>query len=1323
SANAVDEYAVTDGDGTLIGSTAVITNALGLTGAYEGVSVDLTGTACEFISGATEFRIYAWGRGTNATENTRAAIDKVVLFGNESNDSGRNSYFWMTLKPQAGTETGADTDLELANGYRKVDLSSPDLSCTRVDSGSNWVYQITWAGNNLVGGDDAETLQFNVVVDAFSGADYTYVADDAVVTSLGDASALTDVDNYWGVDGDSDLDAGESIRMTQQDVTMNGADLASNGLVLVERAFTNMKVLETNGGNSHKIIFGVGTNLATASFSAPTESYDVSGESFSVTGAGSNVGSRQWAISEVSFRLVVRNPALTEEDPDYPFSDIAEGHAYGPTPYEPTTSNKLAQAFPRFSWDIIPRTMLVRKGSNSFTDDEAERMANRYDFVVLEKANGSIEGYHDKASALKAFNPDIKVVFYWNSRIYYGHYGVDDSINDHWDEYIDPDFMIRGWPTYQRSNPDFIDWWVGVGHKMMGLVAGYATDGTTSFIPSPIDGYFIDKTGVPASMLQPLYEGSPDHKFCMNNNGDNRTRLPYLDGTYREGWTGGGNPTAIATAIALAQESGRNGKLTMLRNPYSGSSPRDMEDGVDFSLGIYLTYADEYAYFYHQASVDATDAGWQWLTDYYDQFQRPLGQPLGDAVREGWIYTRSFERCDVFLELETDSGGKQSRILWKNDIGSPALAGSGASRTDDTYTLQGCGTLSGSSDQFFYLSDLHYGNGTISACIDHLDAAHADARAGVMFRERTEPTALDYTDTEYVDACVAAYSNGTVLAAGARTVAVLRDSAGQMNMVYRSATNGVLQTAGTLGPAFGPYAKLVRSGDTFTGYSSADGLSWTTIAQVTLPLAEKIEMGMAVTSGENTALAEAMFSGFERIESAPTAAAQSVTTDEDTAVAITLSGSDGVGSTNFIYTVISPPAHGTLSGTAPNLTYTPETNFFGADAFSFSVNDGFAESEEAAVSITVEPMDDAPVAHDLLVGTTKDLPVNITLAGTDPDGSNLTYRVVSLPTNGTLSGTAPDLLYTPAQLGSDHFTFDVDDGSATSGVATVTIDVTPFIYRDFFDGDGLDVNTAGVGGGAANTTLNSPASWSDDGDATYSAGGNYQDAALLYSTNAFQSTGGFELTVYYTCNNVATSGRNLFGFGLLEDAGSFSQNSSPFAEVASVYSIGVNLITESGVPRGLNFTDGSTVTALDGATFTAGAATPVVIRIEADGIGGADWSYSIDGTMEAAGHLDRFDFSRSFHFAAYGQDNERTKIIHSVELERLPEPGRYAVWAAGFGLEDEGALAGADADGDGYENLTEYALGMNPTNSDAGSRDWNNIWTEGGTNWFEYIHY
>jgi hypothetical protein len=376
SEDSVDEYAVTDGLGNLIGNAAVITNAVGLTGAYDGVSIDLTGTEVEFIAEPTEFRIYAWGRGTNATANTLAAIDKVALYGDVSNDSGRNSYFWMTLKPQAGTANGADTDLVLANGYRSVDLSSPDLSCARVDKGSNWVYQIRWAGNDLIDGDDAEVLEFNVVVDAFSGADYSYVANDGTVTSLGNASSPSDVNNRWGVGGDYDIDAGQSIRMTLQEFRVDATDLAAKGLVLVDHEFSTMKVLETNGGYAHKIIFGVGTNLPTASFNVPSESYDVSGNSFSVTGAGSNTDAREWAISQVSFSFVVRNPELMEEDPEYPFSDIAGGHAYGATPYEPTPTNKLAQAFPVFSWDRIPRTMLIRKGGTSFTDDEARRIAS-----------------------------------------------------------------------------------------------------------------------------------------------------------------------------------------------------------------------------------------------------------------------------------------------------------------------------------------------------------------------------------------------------------------------------------------------------------------------------------------------------------------------------------------------------------------------------------------------------------------------------------------------------------------------------------------------------------------------------------------------------------------------------------------------------------------------------------------------------------------------------------------------------------------------------------------------------------------------------------
>jgi len=53
------------------------------------------------------------------------------------------------------------------------------------------------------------------------------------------------------------------------------------------------------------------------------------------------------------------------------------------------------------------------------------------------------------------------------------------------------------------------------------------------------------------------------------------------------------------------------------------------------------------------------------------------------------------------------------------------------------------------------------------------------------------------------------------------------------------------------------------------------------------------------------------------------------------------------------YTVVTGPAHGTLTGEAPNLTYTPHADYNGADSFTFIANDGQADSNEATVSITI----------------------------------------------------------------------------------------------------------------------------------------------------------------------------------------------------------------------------------------------------------------------------------------------------------------------------------------------------------------------------------
>lgn len=96
--------------------------------------------------------------------------------------------------------------------------------------------------------------------------------------------------------------------------------------------------------------------------------------------------------------------------------------------------------------------------------------------------------------------------------------------------------------------------------------------------------------------------------------------------------------------------------------------------------------------------------------------------------------------------------------------------------------------------------------------------------------------------------------------------------------------------------------------------------------------------------------------------STPIANAQSVTTDEDVNVAITLSGTDADGD-SLSYTIITQPVNGILSGTAPDLTYTPNANFNGGDSFTFVVNDGTADSVEATVTITVNPVNDVPAAN------------------------------------------------------------------------------------------------------------------------------------------------------------------------------------------------------------------------------------------------------------------------------------------------------------------------------------------------------------------------
>jgi hypothetical protein len=182
------------------------------------------------------------------------------------------------------------------------------------------------------------------------------------------------------------------------------------------------------------------------------------------------------------------------------------------------------------------------------------------------------------------------------------------------------------------------------------------------------------------------------------------------------------------------------------------------------------------------------------------------------------------------------------------------------------------------------------------------------------------------------------------------------------------------------------------------------------------------------------------------------------------------------------YQIISGPAKGTLSGTVPNLTYTPNLNVSGTDSFSFRASDGKANSNTATISITISPVNDAPVANAQTIAATAGTPVGIVLSATDADGESLTFSIVGSPAQGSLSGNAPNLTYIPnsSATGTDSLSFRASDGKANSNTATVSITITPpansdnkapVFQSDLITGTGGKVNETYVTASLAGTVV------------------------------------------------------------------------------------------------------------------------------------------------------------------------------------------------------------------------------------------------------------
>jgi hypothetical protein len=184
----------------------------------------------------------------------------------------------------------------------------------------------------------------------------------------------------------------------------------------------------------------------------------------------------------------------------------------------------------------------------------------------------------------------------------------------------------------------------------------------------------------------------------------------------------------------------------------------------------------------------------------------------------------------------------------------------------------------------------------------------------------------------------------------------------------------------------------------------------------------------------------------------PTAIAQTLTNYENAALAVTLTGSDPQGYA-LSFSVLTPPGHGSLSGTAPNLTYRPVTNYYGNDFFTFQANDGVSNSAAAAISITNKPVDYPPVVvagpNQLII-----LPTNIAyLAGSvsyapfPGTADTVVWSKVSGP--GTVTFGNPSSTMTTAafsQSGIYRLRLFASDSFLTgSNDLVVTVDAPPVV--------------------------------------------------------------------------------------------------------------------------------------------------------------------------------------------------------------------------------------------------------------------------------------
>jgi hypothetical protein len=319
------------------------------------------------------------------------------------------------------------------------------------------------------------------------------------------------------------------------------------------------------------------------------------------------------------------------------------------------------------------------------------------------------------------------------------------------------------------------------------------------------------------------------------------------------------------------------------------------------------------------------------------------------------------------------------------DVGSAGLAGS-ATYSNGTFTVNGSGQyIWNNSDQMNFAYQSLSGDGTIVARLVSFQSGSSYKSAGVMIRETLDPSSTHI---------YSAYSQAAIWTA------------------YRASTGGNTAGDSVSNPALPYWVKAVRSGNSFSGWASSDGVNWVQIgASQTITMAQTVYVGLAVSSDDNSSLSTATFDNV------------SVTTPS--------------GPSSPVITSLSP-ASGPV-GTSVTIT---GSNFGSAQGASTITFNGSTATPASWSDTSIV----APVPNGAITGN-----VVVTASGEASNGS--TFSVTS---NGLPSGWADGDVGSVGLAGSAAYSNGTLTVSGSSQYIWYTADEMNFAYQPL-SGDGAIV--------------------------------------------------------------------------------------------------------------------------------------------------------------------------------------------------------------------------------------------------------------------------